>query len=187
MKHHIPEEPMEKLAVSVRLATSSPEDLEAFKELRHLALTGKDSEMFGMSSHPEQVEEERNRTDLELSENKFIVLSFESSRAIGIGIARKREKEDDWWMGAGYIREDCRGRGIGKKMFAKRLQEIINRGGRKVTLAVKAVNAKSIHIAESFGFKKVDEGASDEGFYMQLENVNNPEVVKKINEVLNAG
>jgi L-amino acid N-acyltransferase YncA len=180
----------EKLEVRIEIAT--PKDWEAYKELWLLAITGKDAEMFGRSSSPEQIEEVKNRTEEEWQdflsqENRFYVLLWEGSRAIGTGMAKKRDEEKDWWMGSGYVREDFRNKDIGKKIFAARLNEIRNRGGIKIRMGVKTINMASIHIADSFNFKKIEEGAGPQGFNMELEDVSNPEVIKKINDVLNAG
>lgn len=180
----------EKPAVELRLA--GPEDWRVCKELRLLQHSGNDAGMFGVT--PENRNQRISKIEIkneeewkkELSdENIFIVLPWVGSEVAGIGSAKKREIEKDWYIFSGYVKENFRSMGIGKKMFAARLEEIRKRGGVKVMLSVKAVNATSIQIAEFFGFKKREEGSSSEGFYMELKDVNNSEVIKKIEEVLN--
>ena len=172
----------EKLAIKVEIATEK--DWEAYKQLKLMAITGKDKKMLGISSG--QIKREQNRTEKEwrqdfYGENKVVVLAKNDFEVVGMGLARKRQEDGTWHMFFGYVRENFRNRGIGQRMFASRLNEIRKRGGKRVTIAVEDKNIISIHLAESFGFKK------DVGFFMRLEDVNDPIVVKKINEVLNAG
>lgn len=179
----------EKLTVRVEIATEK--DWKAYKDLKLEAYTGPDKEMFGANSL--KIAKQLARTDQSwkrdlFSNDMFVVLSWESSEAIGMGIAEKRDRivRGGWHINSGYVKEGFRGRNIQSKMIAKRLEEIINRGGEKVTLAVKAVNLASIHNAESLGFKKVEKGSSENGFFMELD-LTNEEVIKKINEVLDEG
>jgi len=185
----------EKLDIRVEIATEK--DWEACRDLRMNAIDSSDAEMLGFTSGEEKSEkkklQEKIKTEAdwkkELSSlDIFWVLSWEGSQVVGQGLAKKREEQKDWWMGSGYIKneEDFRGKGIGKKMFAVRLNEIKKRGGEKVRMGVKAANHTSIHIAELFGFKKVVEDSDDIGFLMELKNVNDLAVIKKIDEVLNA-
>ncbi len=178
--------------LDVRVEIAKPEDWEAYKEIRLMAITGNDAEMFGVTSDPSRVKEEQSRGDIEWKKNlsstdMFIVLSWINTQVVGMGLARKREEKQDWYMGHGYVKENFRGMEAGKKMFAKRLDEIRKRGGTRVTIGVKAYNNTSIHIAESFCFTKVDDGVSLIGLYMVLEDLNDPKVITRISEVLNAG
>ncbi|MFA5840861.1 MAG: GNAT family N-acetyltransferase [Candidatus Paceibacterota bacterium] len=181
----------EKLEVRVEIAKS--DDWMVCKELRVIMCKGDDAEMFGITreGREEIIKEEEAESENEWKEklsgdSAFGVLAWSDSKPIGIGLAKRREEKGDWYIYSGYVKPDSRG-GVGKKILATRLEEIQRRGGKKVMLGVKATNATSISIAESFGFKKVEYAENKEGFYMELEDVNAPEVIKKINEVLNAG
>lgn len=176
--------------VTVRLA--SPKDWKECKKLRVMVIKGKDAEMFGITPEEreeiikeEEAEDEKEWEEKLLGSDAFGVLAWNGSNPIGIGLAKKREEKGDWYIYSGYVKPDSRG-GVGKKMFSMRLEEIRKRGGKKVMLGVKAINKISISIAESFGFKKAEYVDEKDGFYMELEDVNAPEVIKKIDEVLNA-
>jgi len=183
----------EQLAIRIEIAR--PEDWEKFKQLKLESFTGEDAKMFGITPDDKdgRLEKERSMdykgwSERLAGEYVFGVLAWSGSDAVGMGLAKRvgKDKNKEWYMYSGYIKPDFRG-GIGKKLFAIRLNEIRNRGGKKVSVGVKTINARSIHIITSFGFKRVEEGSSDEGFYLELDDVNAPEVVKKIDEVLNAG
>ena len=188
----------EKLQVKVELAT--PENWKECKRLRLLELTGEDAEMFGAGpKHPEKLEEEQKRGEKEWREdlspeNKdvFFVLSWKGPNAVGLGRASQRG-EGVWRMAWGYTEKSFRKQGFGTKNFALRLKNIIERGGKKVTIGVKANNKDSISLAKSFDFKtddtipiKLQKMFKYSGYNMELD-LSNPEVIKKINEVLNAG
>jgi len=183
----------ERFDIKIRLATA--EDWQAYKDLRLEAINGPDALMMGFVPKSERDDAKRemeiNKTEADwrkdLSrEDTFCVLFFSGTRAVGMGWAKKNKREGNWQMFSGYLKKEFRDSNIGKKIFATRLKEIMVRGGRRVTLAVKADNNISIHIAESFGFKRVGENNDTFGFFMTLEDVNNPETIQKIDEVLNA-
>ena len=165
----------EQLDIKVKLATEK--DWEAYKELRLLAITASDKEIMG--STPEQIIEEQARSEQDWkddlsSEEMFVVLARNGSEAIGMSLARQKDDITGlWYMGSAYIKEgdDFRGKGIGKKMFRTRLDEIKRRGGKKVFLGIKKNNERSIHVAKSFGFIQIDKSEDnlDDGYYLELE------------------
>jgi ribosomal protein S18 acetylase RimI-like enzyme len=173
-----------------KVEIATPDEWEAYRDLRLQAITGKDADMYSITSDPERLEKVKNRSEEEWKNDLsrpdvFVVITRSNSEVIGIGVARKKE-EEIWHMGAGYTKEEFRGIGVGKKMFAKRLDEIVKRGGKKVTVGAKHTNTRSIHISESFGFKLVNQGlypTRHEEYLMELD-LTDPEVIKKINETL---
>ena len=172
---------------SVRIEVATPRYWKEFKKLRLEAITGPDSKMFGVDT-PEKLAQEQERTDLGWQEemalkDKFVMLAWMGKEAVGMGRAKKMEAPGVWYMYAGYVAPKFRG-GTGKKIFATRLKEIIKRGGKIVRMKAHLINLKSIGLAESFGFKKVAESPED-GVTMELRDLKSPEVVKKIEEVLN--
>jgi phosphinothricin acetyltransferase len=54
-----------------------------------------------------------------------------------------------------YIRQDCLGRGIGKKLLARLLEEVKKIDAHTVVAAITLPNEKSIGLHEKFGFKKI--------------------------------
>lgn len=162
----------EQLDIKVEIATEK--DWEAYKKLRLLAVSGKDKEIMGFT--PEQIIKEQAKSEEELkkdlsSQDIFVVLAWNGSNAIGMG--RAMEKDEDiklWYMDSGYVKdgESFRNKGIGKKIFRTRLDEIKKRGGKKVFLGIMFNNEPSIHVAESFGCKKID-GLSDDKYHFELE------------------
>lgn len=180
---------------NLRVEIATPEDWEAYRELRLCAITGKDKDMFEISQHPEEVEKEKNKTEQEwrdaLSQkDSFVVLSWKGSQATGMGTVSRKEKY--WWIGGGYVREDLRNGGTGKKIFAKRLLKILEtekQGGIKIRTGMDAENDVSIHIATLFGFKQTTEDIEEGDFEMELDLTDpevREEVIRKINKVLDA-
>lgn len=175
----------EKLNIKIEIAT--PKDWEDCKKIVLEGITGNDAQMFGLTQ--EKIENVKERTReiwrdfLEEDENEFVLLCRDNSETIGIITAKKENQE--WYVGSLYIKENFRRKGIGAKLFATCLNEIRNRGAEKITLGIKANNFKSINLVSSFHFKRLED-SSEAWFYMLLDNVNDPEVIKKINEVLNA-
>ncbi len=175
---------------SVRIEVATPRYWKEFKKLRLEAVTGRDAKMFGVNVNtPEKLAQEVGRTDLQWQEelvlkDKFTILAWAGKEAIGMGRAERFEKLGVWYMFAGYVRPEFRG-GLGKKIFAKRLKEIIKQGGGIVRMRSKTYNSVSIGLAESFGFSKKFEDTSDDEVVMELRDLKSPEVVKKIEEVLN--
>jgi ribosomal protein S18 acetylase RimI-like enzyme len=178
----------EKLDLKVRLATI--EDAEVCRQLRVEAVSGPERKNFGVTDEnlEERIDAEINRDwASDLSDLlKFTVLVYAGNEAVGVGRAIE-EEDQTWYLYAGYVKPKFRG-GAGKKLFAGRLREIQHRGGEKVYMGVKEFNDVSIGLATSFGLKKVEKtGTKEESLYMELDDVNSPEVIKKINEVLNEG
>ena len=182
---------LEQEKLDVRIEIAGPKDWEAYKKIILEAINGNDAYMLGMT--PEKVRALNTRIDkiwqnaLVKDNDRFVLLSWNDSEVVGTINAKKEEK--DWYVGSLYVKQDenFRHKGVGQKMFAACLQEIQNRGGEKITLGVKASNYKSINLVEPFHFKQPEDVSFQEGFYMTLNNVNDPEVIEKINEVLNAG
>lgn len=191
----------EKLAIEIKIA--GPDDWEKCKKLRDEAISGEDAEMFGFvpgeeesikESTKEKGKKEKDwRKDLS-KKDSFIVLAQNDSEPIGIARASQKT-EDSWHMGWVYVKDNFRSLGVGKRMIVERLNEIRKRGGSKVTVFIK--NEISLHNCESLGFKKVDvestqfpkatkEKALRLGFYILEIDLTDSEVIKKIDDVLNA-
>mgnify|MGYP001618423029 CR=1 FL=1 len=178
-----PLENKEKLAIRVEIAKS--EDWQACKELRLLSITGEDAKMFGQT--PEEVQAQINKSEQEwrketASDEMFSVLAWNSSEPVGLG--RVNKVEGMWRIRNGYVKPEFRNMGIQQKIIALRLQEIKKRGGTKVRTGIKINNPTSLHVAEKFGFKVIK---TDESWYIMESDLTNPEVIKKIDEALNAG
>ncbi|HTE48875.1 MAG TPA: GNAT family N-acetyltransferase [Candidatus Paceibacterota bacterium] len=178
--------PQEQLALRIEIATEK--DYEAYKKLRIEAVTGSDAQMFGVT--PEEVVIEQSRSDSEWKESlsgddKFIILLWGGTEAIGCVRARMTKEKGVWSLSSGYIKPGFRGQGIGKKMYAAPLREIKKRGGEKVQIGVNIVNEKSLNIAQIFGFKSVIVTNVKGRDWNEMDlDLTNPEVIKKIDEVL---
>ena len=179
----IVKEKKEKLDVNFRLAR--PEDWESFKRLRIEAI-----------SDPDNTEASDNRIMLEQSRGQryweermaylpddFIILATKGEHAIGMGIA-SRDKDDRWYIGWGYVEEAFRGKGVGKKIMANRLNEILRRGGKTVYVHVRLSNHVSLGNCRYFGFKESSQNDKEYTLRLDLSDI---EVVKKIKSVLDAG
>lgn len=174
----------EQLAIRVEIA--KPEDWQACKELRLLSITSVDARMLGQT--PEEVEKQLNKSEEEwrketASDEMFSVLAWKGSEPVGLGRVKKVEGEEVWRIRNGYVKEGSRNMNIQTKMIALRLREILNRGGVKAVTGIRVDNPTSIHNAEKFGFKIVE---TEDGWHHMKLDLTDPEVIKKINEVLNA-
>ena len=153
-----------------KIEIAKEKDLEAYRSLRRIAITGKDKEMFG--STPEMIAEEVARPEKEWVEDitatdKFIVLAFEADDPIGMGSVIKKEDEK-WYMRSLYVKEDHRDSGIGKQIVRVGLEEISNRQGKKVSAHVRNENVRSRSIFRSFGFKKTEDDLAGVGYFIEL-------------------
>jgi len=166
----------------VELATEK--DWKTYKELKLLSISGNDKEMMG--STPEQIIELQTRSEQDWkkdlsSQEMFVVLSRKGSNAIGMAHAIKKDEDTGLWhIDSLYVKEEnLRNKGVGKNIYTAILEEIIKRGGKKVFLGIKSNNPASIHLAESFGFKKIDkdEDLSDNGYYFELDLTAKPKDV----------
>ncbi len=180
----------EKLNIKVEIADSE-KDWQICKELRLESIDGPDAEMLGF------VEKDTEAQDVKIAEHvktkekwmeetnsktMFSVLAWADSRPVGLG--RVRKVENLWRVRNDYVRKEFRNRGIQPKMIALRLREIIRRGGVLAITNIRTDNLPSLRNAEKFGFKVVD---TEGGWHRMESDLTLPEVVKKINEALNAG
>jgi ribosomal protein S18 acetylase RimI-like enzyme len=187
----------EKLGIKIELAT--PDDWESCKRMRVELLSSSDASMIvnvkseiDKKLKKEEVKKEKEWKEELSDKNKFTFLSKNGSEVIGMGRA-KQKKKGTWVLYSGYIRKEFQGKGIGKRMFALRLKEIINRGGIKALVGVRINNDKSMNIAKYFDFKtKNILSASMMAKKILLPkwkvleaDLTNPEIIKKIENVLN--
>lgn len=188
----------EKLDFKIELA--SPDDWEMCKKMRIMSLASDDGGMLGVTSeNREEIlkrEEEKGEKEWreELSDvNKIIFLPKNGLEPIGLSRATKATK-GAWNLHNTYIEKDFQNKGFGKKLFATRLQEIIKRGGTEARGFLVHDNDKNLHIAEYFGAKLANRISAIAKYgtrtikYNVIElNLTDPEIINKINEVLNAG
>ncbi len=190
--------------LDVRIEVAKLDDWEAYKKLRLMGISGSDSATFGITEEDKikRIKEETLRTEKEWKadlsrEDMFVLLAWNGS--IPTGLVRAERKTNEWWhMGWLYVPDEFKRKGIGRKIMAAELNKIIKENGIKASGFIKDDNEKSINNLESLGGKKVDSnltGYSKEtkkrgrelGFSVYEVDLTDPEVVKKINEVLNAG
>lgn len=150
----------EQLKATIEIAKL--EDWEKVKELRLLSITGKDAKMFNAT--PESIKREQERTEKEWkkflsNKSEFFILSQIGSETVGMIRAWKKKNGEDWHLGWAYIKEEFRGKNIGKELYEMPLDEIKKRNVKTVTAFIYKDNQKSIHLAESVGFKKVTDEA----------------------------
>jgi GNAT superfamily N-acetyltransferase len=176
----------EKLAVRLEIAKSGDE--QVCLDLMREARTGSDAEMFNVA--PEEIEQEGDLNwwkkvlspDSPESKNIFFGLAFIGSEAQGIGRIKKTDKEGVWTMGRFYVQRKSRGKFFPPKALARALDEIRARGGSKVVINVDPKNTAN-RLYEILGFKTVP--SSHVGYNeMELDNLDSPELLDKINAVL---
>lgn len=70
-----------------------------------------------------------------------------------------------------YFAKELRGRGHGKFILEKMIDEAANRGFRRIYLETNSVLKEAIHLYEKFGFKPTDEkhaARCDQAFYLEI-------------------
>ncbi len=146
----------------VRVEIAKPEDWQAYKEMRLLAINGKEEEICDITS--EEAVNEMARTDEEWeknfredlsSGNIFVVLSWAGSEVVGLGRIRKIDSEGTWHMGSAYLKKNFRQGFTSIKMFNIGAEEIKKREGKKITIELNIKNPKSPRMAKLLGFKRV--------------------------------
>ncbi|MFA6353797.1 MAG: GNAT family N-acetyltransferase [Candidatus Paceibacterota bacterium] len=186
----------EKLNTKVEIAKR--EDWEELKKLRLFAIKSKDGHFFGVtdkSVKEEETQSEEAWNKYFFDNNGFVAISRYGSEIVGMGMAFKNNDEENFWrMRSNYLKPEFRKMGLGLKMFATTLNEIRKSGGKKVSLNIEVGNKESMGIALKFGFKiinsksvKLETGEEFKYDNLDLENLDDPEVIKKIDDVLNAG
>lgn len=141
---------------TVRVETATPKDWEAYKKLRLMAITGKDTEMLDSTSVKRDLKksDEDWQKDLAESNDSYWKMAWTGNEAVGMAQAINRGS-GVWHLVSVYSREDLRGKGIGKKLYIAHIDEIRKRGGLKIITGIKYRNARALGLALSFGFKKV--------------------------------
>ena len=186
----------EKLDTTTRIAT--PKDLEACLSLR---LEGLKNYPYMLGVTKEGINEEESKIELKEEllphKNKFYILAEKGSVPVGISFAI-RAKGDWWHVGRDYTKTEFMNQGIGKKMLARRLYEILQKGGATVTAFIRPDNDTNIHIYTSFGFQEVDimstqysketkADVKETGFLCFELDLTDPDVIRRVDKVLNAG
>ena len=188
----------EKLDIKFRLA--GPDDWEKCKKIRIMSLASDDGRMLGVTAKNKEklLKKEENKSEdewrAELSDvNKITFLPENGEDSIGISRATKA-RNNAWNLHNTYIEKAFRDKGFGKKLFAERLREIIKRGGTEARGFIKIDNITNLHIVECFGAKIVNKvfaltkyGIRSKNYKVIELDLTNPEVIKKIGEVLNEG
>lgn len=196
--------PEERRALRERLHIGKPriagsEDWEKLRDFRLAALDSEDRRKLATSKR--DLLSVKGRTEQQWKDvfrdgkgedgvDRFTVFIPSDTEIAGMGRAENRE--GIWELYNLYVEKKFRGIGISSEITAVRLNEIRVRGGKLVKTHIKEGNTESLGNAQSFGFKRVATTVGklqeiwNRGFYrMVLEDVNAPEVVKRINEVLN--
>ena len=175
----------EKLDLRIELA--QPDDWEECKKIRLASLSGEEAGML-TENLPKILKHEMERGEKEWREeisgvDTFVVISRNGLEVIGIGRARKMEKEGEnvWRLYNGYVLPEFQGKHIGRKIFGLRLKEVASRGGEKITTNVRVGNSKSLNIMNYFGCKKIDQDADWD--LMELD-LTDPGLIQKINLAL---
>ena len=172
---------------------ATPADLDRLIKFRLAALEGKDRK--NMTTSEREYKRIKNRTHEEWAnifadnEERFTILVENDSDIIGAGRAEIRERI--WELYNLSVEEGFRRLGIGKQITATRLNEIRIRGGKEVKTHIREGNDPSLGNVGFFGFKRIDsllgrlQEKLDMGFgEVRLADVNDPEVIRKISEVL---
>lgn len=140
----------------VQVDIARPADWRIYRDLRMAAINSTEVGVF----RPKQVEKDRAKTDTEwqrdvFRDDMFVLLLRHGSKAVGMAVAKKTDREGVWYITSAYVLPEARGAGAGKKMAAARLLEIARREGKKVEYYIQHQNRIAVTIAESLGGRKV--------------------------------
>lgn len=188
--HETPKNKRENIAFSLEFATEN--DWEAVRDLRVEAITGKDQKMF-IGDNPDWIKFDTDRTEKEWRDEikdpkNFTILSYADKKLIGMGRGWENpEVPGIYLLGHAYTKEEFRGNDFGKKNFASRIREVIRRHGIHIMLNIWKDNTTMMTLSKSFGLELRSDKPNDKGFYtMDLSNLENPELLKKLDEVLDS-
>ena len=175
-----------------------PDEWEECHKFRFKSLSEDDACMF--TDNPEamlQIESKTGEKEWRgeiSSPNSFVVLSKKGTEVVGMGRAKKRDLGDHIWaLRTDYVFKEHRKQGIAREIFAIRFKEILKRGGKKVCAFIRDDNPGSFRNAEFFGCQKLDKKRGKAKYNLEEGDVwsaweldlTNPELINKINEVLN--
>lgn len=179
----------EELFVSIDIAQEK--DWQDYRDLKLEATKHKeDIEMLGMDE--ERIKSLQNKKEddwkkVVAPDNlKFVLLVRNGQNTIGTTSAKSENEHGVWYIYDTYVKKEFRNRRVGQAQLAVCLDEIILRDGEKATMLVKKKNEIQLGLVDKFGFKIIRNTKSGEGFALELD-LKNPEVIKKINETLDAG
>lgn len=183
----------EKLSVDFELA--KPEDWASLASIRIEGLKQNPDAFIGVNSPsvPESSDERKWKEYID-DPNRFYLFAKKDSGVIGFAGAyidydEKETPEGVWCVQWAYIKPEFRGKGVGERMYAKRLNEIINRGSKSAIGFVLRANQNFdnvMHLNKKLGFEEVV--LTPPKHYVKLRiDLTNPEVIKKISEALDEG
>ncbi len=138
----------------IRVNLASEDDWQDYKKMRLAAITSKDAKMFGFNLKKEMEMSEEDWRELSRG-NKFVVLAWCGTESIGVGFANENAEKNYWWFRSGYVFDEYQRKGIGRRIFKSRLEEVKKRGGKKIRLGLNGCNDRSYNLAQSYGFKKI--------------------------------
>ena len=142
--------------MDIKIELAWPEDWEKIKNLRLQALSGPDVEMFTTTPEETLVRfQAMTREDWQEEingANRFIVTAKEGEKIIGMGGAVKLNKRGLWRLRWDYVHPEYRGKSIHPNIISFRIQEIRQRGGKKLIAGIKDTNSRSRNGYEKNGF-----------------------------------
>lgn len=100
-----------------------------------------------------------------------LLLALDEDYPIGC-IALKKHSDEVCEMKRLYVRDDFKGKGIGKTLIVRLIEEARVLGYKKIMLDTLPFMQQAIHLYYAFGFKKVENhiiGIDSEAIYMEME------------------
>lgn len=187
--------------VSIDIATEK--DWEYYRDLKLKFIANEeDKNMLGITEVKivEWKENSENpdfwKKEIKPDNLKFVLLAFEEPEdgqvkekreALGTISAKSTSEKGVWYIYSSYVRSDIRRKGLGEAILATCLDEIELRGGDRASMLVNIENEKQLSLISKFYFR-IDKDRKifrDESSFST--DLTDERVIKKINEVLNAG
>lgn len=134
----------------IRIAT--PSDAEAITAI--YAPIVRDT-VISFELEPPSVDEMRGRIAATLATLPWLVSEDEAGAVDGYVYAgRHRERAAYQWAVdvSAYVREDARGRGVGKRLYTRLFEELVRLGHVQAFAGIALPNAASVALHESLGF-----------------------------------
>lgn len=176
---------------SFTLVIASREDWELFKDFRLEVASSEDAPNYDETVFiSDSLKDDSDWQNLLNSPDFFVVfVRDEASKVVGFTTAKLQNSgTGSWLVTFSYIKPEFRGKGfgIGKKLLAFRLQEILKREGKKVFAVFRENNTKTKIIFEYFGFKETKKTKDGWVTFFISITKDNTILTAKINEILNA-
>jgi ribosomal protein S18 acetylase RimI-like enzyme len=154
---------MTKDNLSIKIAT--PNDWETFKTIR-LEAFKEEPAAFSTLYEEASTYKDTYWKDMLEDENNIILISYFDGKPVGLIRAALKDEDvapDTAYVGSLYVHKDFRGKGIGKMLFNRLIEEVSKHSEINfLRLWVNEEQTTAINLYQTLGFKLVDKAPNKE-------------------------